>query len=486
MKHSNVGRGEPGVSRIALYPRHSWMLDICSGLPSVNGYWSYLTMVDVFTGYVVCSALKNETSANIADVIENDLIKPFGPPVSISSDNARNLSVPEVQNLYKFYKIRQHLTTPYSPESHGLVENQNRYVTQLLRVFAEQFRTTWYHCLPLAVITVNNVPRDSLKDHSPAFFMFGREFYEESPNVEKLLDFENYTTTLKNNQIFFRLLREYLLVQRKKKNVRCSDKTISIPKGTLVYIKDFSKVPCKKAKAVYLKAPEKVISEYAQCIYTLDFLGKVHRRAKYNVKKASNRSIRLFGKLPLRIKMVLGGPLTPDIWDSIKDQKNLPEYMEYVDNVDDKHQPIRTRQYLPNDSHILEKSADVVKEYEPPSNVDVTGETFDHLKFLHDNNALVDPNMSLEDIEPLYRKLRRNPEKIQQQVASPDAAPAPDPLYSTQLGEGAIVDIVNDQPKRRQRILDGILPENILKERTRKRVAINPEPETRYYLPDKN
>jgi hypothetical protein len=118
--------------------------------------------------------------------------------------------------------------------------------------------------------------------------------------------------------------------------------------------------------------------------------------------------------------------------------------------------------------------------------VDVTGETFDHLKFLHDNNALVDPNMSLEDIEPLYRKLRRNPEKFQQNVADPDAAPAPDPLYSTQLGEGAIVDIVNDQPKRRQRILDGILPENILKERTRKRVAINPEPETRYYVPDKS
>jgi transposase InsO family protein len=160
MKHSNVGRGEPGVPRIALYPRHSWMLDICSGLPSVNGCRSYLTMVDVFTGYIVCSALKNETSATIADVIENDLIKPFGPPVSISSDNARNLSGPEVQNLYKFYKIRQHLTTPYSPESHGLVENQNRYVTQL---FLCVFGTVLYHLVPLFAIGSNHCKQCAMR-----------------------------------------------------------------------------------------------------------------------------------------------------------------------------------------------------------------------------------------------------------------------------------------------------------------------------------
>jgi Integrase core domain len=269
------------------------MIDICSGLPSVQGCKSYLTCVDVFSGYVICSALKNETSQEIANVLKNDFIKPFGPPQSKSSDNAKNLGGPELQKLNKFYGIKHFTTTPYSPESHGLVENQNRCVTQLLRLYSEQFKTTWFHVLPLAVITVNNVPRDSLKDHSPAYLMFVREFFEKDPNIENLLDIENYTSTLKSNQIFFRLLREYLLVQRAKKNLTKNDRTLSVPKDTLIYVKDFSKVPCKKAKAIYLKAPEKVIAEYAQTIYSMDFLGKVHRRAKHNVKKASNQSLHL-------------------------------------------------------------------------------------------------------------------------------------------------------------------------------------------------
>jgi hypothetical protein len=63
--------------------------------------------------------------------------------------------------------------------------------------------------------------------------------------------------------------------------------------GSLIYAKDFTKVPCKKAKAVYLRTPEKVIAEYATMVYTIDFLGKIHKRAKYNIKLATDRSLKL-------------------------------------------------------------------------------------------------------------------------------------------------------------------------------------------------
>jgi uncharacterized FlgJ-related protein len=135
-----------------------------------------------------------------------------------------------------------------------------------MRIFSDQFKTTWYHVLPLAVITVNSVPRDSLKEHSPYFLMFGREFYGGNDEVEKALDFDQYTTFLENNQIFFKLLKEYLLILRKKRNIRRNLKVIPIPKGSLIYAKDFAKVPCKKAKPVYLRTPEKVIAEYATMV----------------------------------------------------------------------------------------------------------------------------------------------------------------------------------------------------------------------------
>jgi hypothetical protein len=43
--------------------------------------------------------------------------------------------------------------------------------------------------------------------------MLGREFYNNNEDVEKALDFDQYATFLENNQIFFKLLREYLLIQ---------------------------------------------------------------------------------------------------------------------------------------------------------------------------------------------------------------------------------------------------------------------------------
>jgi hypothetical protein len=91
--------------------------------------------------------LKSESSANIASILESVLIKCFGIPEFISSDNAANLAGSEIVTLFKFYGIHHHKTTPYSPTSHSVLENSNRYVTQLMRLFADQYRSSWLDVL---------------------------------------------------------------------------------------------------------------------------------------------------------------------------------------------------------------------------------------------------------------------------------------------------------------------------------------------------
>jgi hypothetical protein len=149
--------------------------------------------------------------------------------------------------------------------------------------------------------------------------------------------------------------------------------------------------------------------------------------------------------------------------------------------------PVRTRQYKPNDNHILEKSADEVKEYEMPDILDLTGDTLNRLKYLHEKNALQDPNMSLRDVDLLYNRYTRNPSLLPDSAPDPD--PEPEPLYSSPLGEGVIIDIEKEQRKegrKRQRIMDDMLTENILGTRTRsgKHVRLNPEIETREFDPE--
>ena len=119
-------------------PKFCWQIDICSGLTKIDGHQSFLCIVDdMFSGYVVPVALRNETSATIAKTIEQNIIKPFGVPAEISSDNAANLNGLEVVKLCKFYEINRRLTTAYSPESHSLVEVCNKLLAQLMRIFSD-------------------------------------------------------------------------------------------------------------------------------------------------------------------------------------------------------------------------------------------------------------------------------------------------------------------------------------------------------------
>ena len=156
-KHSSTGKGEIGVPRKVLNPRHTWQMDIVNGMGQVRGYIAYITFVDVYSGYVVPVALKSETSAAIALALEENIIKIFGPPDTISSDNAANLSGIEIRKLLAFYNINRQYTTPYAPESHGPVENCNRFITQLTRIYSDQFKAPWTDVLTLAALTINSV-----------------------------------------------------------------------------------------------------------------------------------------------------------------------------------------------------------------------------------------------------------------------------------------------------------------------------------------
>jgi hypothetical protein len=114
-KSANWGAQEIGTPPVVLEPAKFWQIDVCSGLNAVNGQKSFLTIIDMYTGFVIAVPLKSETTLEIAKIVENYLIKIFGPPSEISSDNAANLTGPAMKKLCAFYNIKYRNTVPYSP-----------------------------------------------------------------------------------------------------------------------------------------------------------------------------------------------------------------------------------------------------------------------------------------------------------------------------------------------------------------------------------
>jgi len=220
-KHDKTGKTEIGTPRLTLRPGAEWQMDMVTGLPRSHGFLGYLNMVDTYSGYVIPVAVKSENSQDIANVIEQYIIRPFGPPIQISSDNASNLQGPPIRKLLNFYNISQRFTVPYSPESHGLVEIQNRYVTELVRIFTDQFQCLWPDILTLSAMVLNSVPRPQLMGHSPYFIMFGHEpFGNENMEIinEKFLDINKFVAHSQNNKNYVKLVKEFLVLKRAQNN----------------------------------------------------------------------------------------------------------------------------------------------------------------------------------------------------------------------------------------------------------------------------
>ena len=182
---------------------------------------------------------------------------------------------------------------------------------------------------------------------------------------------------------------------------------MSFPPGTLIYSKDFSaKTSNKKTKPVYKKSPEKVISEYWTLVYSSDIFNRIRKRSKNNIKIASPRSVELFGSLPVHIQMILGSPMTPEIWDKIKDSDTVPAYLNNIDIDFDDAQ--RLRGHLPDASHVLEQdlTADVIADEEEDNEIfsDLSSGFVEKLAYLNNTQNLT-ADMNLNKVTPLLDKV---------------------------------------------------------------------------------
>ena len=413
MKNTNQGQNEIGEPRKILFPKFAWQIDICSGFPPVRGISSFLNCVDLFSGFTLPLPLKNETSEAIATAVEQNIIKIFGPPKEISSDNANNLQGPALTKLYKFYGITHKKTTPYAPQSHGLVEVQNRYVTQLVRLFSEQFRCAWLDVLTLATIIINAVPRPVLQNTSPHYIMFGSEPFGTNPVKNNFFDISEHNKQSQNNKNFGRLVRDLILQHRENENRKASKSYKSFPEGTLVYVKDQSKVLKKKAKPIFLKGPFKIIKEYRCIVYALDVLGRVSKHSKNNIKRAGQRSAELFGALPDELKLIFGGPMNTELWDEMVKNNELPDYLKNIEQDLDLNR--QTRGNISGDTHLLEQQdpdpsgtldlgpGNVAEEDDDLEEI-LMDEKIKNLQTLHDLHLLTDDNLTLENVDKLLKQ----------------------------------------------------------------------------------
>jgi hypothetical protein len=181
----------------------------------------------------------------------------------------------------------------------------------------------------------------------------------------------------------------------------------SYPIGSFVLVKDFSQRVNKKVKPSYLKAPFEVVNEYFSTVYVQDYLGRVYKHSKNNIRMASERSLELYGQLPIDVKMILGDVFNTEKWSEIKDTGKLPQYLESIELFEQLDRITRSG-ILPTDTHLLEQPDDTPnKEILDEDDIlddFLDSEVLTQLQDLHNNTLLVNDNISIGDVAKLHKE----------------------------------------------------------------------------------
>ena len=139
-----------------------------------GGYNKILVWCDYFTKWAEAIPIETETSMETCEKILQSCFCVFGTPRQFHSDQGGNFRSIQLKEVLCLFRIDKTQTTPYNPQSDGLVERFNRTLINMLRCLVNEEKDDWMDLLPYIMMAYRASPHAST-GISPNRMMFGRE-----------------------------------------------------------------------------------------------------------------------------------------------------------------------------------------------------------------------------------------------------------------------------------------------------------------------
>lgn len=147
-------------------------IDIVGPLPtSVQGERYLLTMIDRGTRWPEAIPLVDITAATVAKAVLEGWISRFGCPITITTDQGRQFESNLFSSLSKLLGIDKNRTTPYHPQSNGIIERWHRCLKTALRARLHN-NSKWIEELPIILLGLRAAVRTDT-EVSPAELTYG-------------------------------------------------------------------------------------------------------------------------------------------------------------------------------------------------------------------------------------------------------------------------------------------------------------------------
>ena len=110
---------------------------------SLAGNKYILLTIDMATRYVISRATADQSSATVINFIEEELIKRVGKPDVLISDHGSCFNSQEFELFLAKWNIKHQMSSPYHPQSNGMVESANKTYGIMLTSIYQQFPSIW-------------------------------------------------------------------------------------------------------------------------------------------------------------------------------------------------------------------------------------------------------------------------------------------------------------------------------------------------------
>lgn len=171
----------PGIGKSPMHhytvskPMECIAIDIMGPLPETDNGNQYIMIIgDYFSRWKEAYAIPNHTAITVADKLTTEFICRFGVPTRIHTDQGREFESGLFSEVCKLLGVNKSRTTPYHPQSDGMVERYNQTVQVMLSMYVDENRSDWDDHLPYVMMAYRASKHESTKC-SPNLLMLGRE-----------------------------------------------------------------------------------------------------------------------------------------------------------------------------------------------------------------------------------------------------------------------------------------------------------------------
>jgi len=149
-------------------------IDLVGPLPLTKQGNRYLVVATEYvTKWPEVKAIPAKTALEVATFLYHDIICRHGCPRELLSDQGKEFCNEVINELCAKFRIRYALSSPYHPQTNGLVERFNQTLCHTLAKYAEMNEQEW-DCGVETALLAYRTRKHAVTRHEPFYLIYGR------------------------------------------------------------------------------------------------------------------------------------------------------------------------------------------------------------------------------------------------------------------------------------------------------------------------